>query len=235
MPTTRRNTPARRESSLTRPTAARQLAFDTLEPGTSAAGAAAAAEGPAIDYDLLAARVAALLRQPQAATPGQSRRSPDTPGPMAAPAPVLGVPAAEPPAPDLPAAWTEYLKEQRLVNQNYTRRDQEELRTLLLACERPPARETADFRFLRDRVKLYLVVAHRGWAFALTAHPDWELQQLGIQLPAPPPQLTVAAPPPPAAAPAAPAGPLYGQYATTAPARRRRRKRPLAAASQSAP
>ena len=88
----------------------------------------------------------------------------------------------------LPAAWVEFLDQQRLVNENFSRRDKEEIRTLLLACQRPPEIQS-DLKFLADRLKLYLVVANRGWSSALTALPDWELAQLGVSLPPAPPQV----------------------------------------------
>ena len=89
--------------------------------------------------------------------------------------------------------WTTYLGEQRLTNSNFSRRDQEELRRLLLACQRPPA-DQADRRFLRDRLQLYIAVKHRGWQAALSAFPDWELAQLGVELPPPAPTVQVVAP-----------------------------------------
>ena len=183
MPTTKRNTPAKSDASLSRPQAARQLAFDALEGQAAATPAASTSTPPAVDVELLASRVAGLLRRQEQPTPGRSGTSPDTPGP-----PMANSAANEPdqdPPEQLPATWTDYLREQRLVNSNYSRRDQKELRTLLLTCERPPPPASADLRFLRDRLRLYLVVAHRGWASALSALPDWELQQLGISPPAP--------------------------------------------------
>ena len=115
--------------------------------------------------------------------------------------------------------WTAFLREQRLVNSNYSRRDQEELRTLLLACERPPIDES-DRRFLKDRLQLYVVVAHRGWQAALTALPSWELAQLGVELPPPPPTVQVVAP----------SGyPAAQGHAPPGPSRRRPRKTAAAA------
>ena len=107
-------------------------------------------------------------------SPERPRRHllPDTPGLMGQPGTPLVLPPPDPdPADALPRQWTDYLREQRLVNANYSRRDTEELRTLLIACDRPPAADTADRRFLRDRLKLYLVVAHRGCVVARSPSP----------------------------------------------------------------
>lgn len=141
----------------------------------------------------------------------------------------------------LPCSWIAFLQEQRLVNGSYSRRDQQELRTLLLACERPPT-VRLDRQFLRDRLKLYVVVAHRGWAAALQSLPDWELAQLGISLPtaSAPPTHTPAPPAPaPAYLPQVPAHyyggpPLQAGYAAAAPAGPRRRKRRKVPAAQAA-
>ena len=106
-----------------------------------------------------------------------------------------------------------------MVNTNYGRRDQAELRTLLLACKRPPHND-ADRRFLRDRLQLYVVVAHRGWQAALSALPSWELAQLGVELPPPLPAVQVAAPS---------RYPTTAQHDPPGPCRRRPRKKAAAA------
>ena len=111
------------------------------------------------------------------------------------------------------ADWISYLSTQRLVNPNFNKRDQEEVRTLLLACATPPP-DLQDVSFLNDRLKLFLVVAHRGWAAALTALPDWELAQLGVTLPPPAPVIQL---------PPAPAQPKH--VGPQNPPARRRRKR----------
>ena len=80
--------------------------------------------------------------------------------------------------------------------------------------------EIASNSFLKDRLQLYVVVAHRGWQAALSALPSWELAQLGVELPPPPPTVQVVAPSGyPAAAAHAPPG----------PSRRRPRKKAAAA------
>ena len=171
----------------------------------------------------LAAKVAALLaRQTAAAAPSAPRASPDTPGPshsaqVLAPPPPPSAPQLPPMAEPINAEWTAYLSEQRLTNATFSRRDQEELRTLLLACQRPPA-DLADRRFLRDRLQLYVVVAHRGWPAALSALPGWELAQLGVELPPPAPTVQVVAP-----------SGYPQQHAPPGPSRRRTRKKATAA------
>ncbi|KAF0297656.1 hypothetical protein FJT64_004867 [Amphibalanus amphitrite] len=74
----------------------------------------------------------------------------------------------------------------RLINDNYQTRDRQEIRVLLLATAQVPA-DIQDFQFLQDRLKLFVIVGHRGWAAALTALPDLELLQLEVQLPPPAP------------------------------------------------
>ena len=204
MPRSRRQTPARLPSAqlprpLSRPPTARSLfGEDTVATsGEPAAPPPPSPSLPAADVEAIAQRVAQILQlqnPPHPRTPLQSperpRRhlQPDKPGLMNQPGPPpLVLPPPDPdPADALPRQWTDYLQEQRLVNANFSRRDTEELRTLLIACDRPPAVNTVDCRILRDRLKLYLVAAHRGWSAALQALPNWELAQLVVTLPAPP-------------------------------------------------
>ena len=204
----------------------------------------------------IARQVVALLREDTAASPSPHGASPDTPGLMstATVPPTLVLPPRPEgpgaPAPDeqgpplhLNATWIDYLTEQRLVNINFSKRDREELRTLLLVVERPPVIRQ-DRQFLSDRLQLYTVVGHRGWSAALTALPDWDLKRLGIDVPAAPsPAPTVQ--PAAAAAPAPPQQPLPYPATTVAyplhanpymfaqpgPPRRRRRRKPTAVTS----
>ncbi|KAF0314393.1 Ribonuclease H2 subunit A [Amphibalanus amphitrite] len=92
--------------------------------------------------------------------------------------------------------WRDFLVAQQLINDNYQTRNRQESRVLLLATVQVPA-DIQDFQFLPDRLKIFVTVGRGGWAAALTALPDLELQQLGVQLPPPAPVLHL----PPAPAP----------------------------------
>ena len=227
--------PAARSASRTRqedddaapgpgPSTARALFSDEDDGGA----AAASSRTTVFDSDQLrqlALQVADLLRQPAPGPPTEispDTRTPHRPEAAATPAlPLLepAQPPAPPPPPPAPMAfrqdWIEYLRTQRLVNGNFSKRDQEEVRTLLLACTQPP-QDPQDQTFLQDRLKLFLVVAHRGWQAALSALPDWELVQLGVTLPPPPPVFQL---PPSTTAAAQHVGPRE-----PGPARRRRKR-----------
>ncbi|KAF0313733.1 Nesprin-1 [Amphibalanus amphitrite] len=97
---------------------------------------------------------------------------------------------------ELHIAWRDFLVAQQLINDNYQTRNRQESRVLLLATVQVPA-DIQDFQFLPDRLKIFVTVGRGGWAAALTALPDLELQQLGVQLPPPAPVLHL----PPAPAP----------------------------------
>ena len=83
-----------------------------------------------------------------------------------------------------------------LHNENYKTRDKKSIRVLLLATSQVSA-HLQDFQFLQDRLKVFVIAGHRGWAAALTALPDLELQQLRVQLPPPAPLVLLSAPAPP--------------------------------------
>ncbi|KAF0302740.1 hypothetical protein FJT64_025186 [Amphibalanus amphitrite] len=92
--------------------------------------------------------------------------------------------------------WRDFLVAQQLINDNYQTRNRQESRALLPATAQVPA-DIQDFQFLPDRLKIFVTVGRGGWAAALTALPDLELQQLGVQLLPPAPVLHL----PPAPAP----------------------------------
>ena len=240
MPRSRTGTPAHQRRQLassessppnTR-SAARQLNYDDLADAAAAGpSGVGGASGDLTDLqiDRIAARVAALLAS-SPATPARTQRPDSTPGPTAPPAPPMEN-LLPPPLPQQIAAppvfnqqWRDYLTQQRLINENFQTRDRQEIRVLLLATAQP-AIDPQDQQFLQDRLKLFVIVGHRGWAAALTALPDLELQQLGVQLPPPAPVLHLPAPPPQVQyVAAAPAGPAAGR-------RKRKKRAPAPAAS----
>ncbi|KAF0300957.1 hypothetical protein FJT64_026658 [Amphibalanus amphitrite] len=84
--------------------------------------------------------------------------------------------------------WRDFLVAQQLINDNYQTRNRQESRVLLPATVQVPA-DIQDFQFLPDRLKIFVTVGRGGWAAALAALPDLELQQLGVQLLPPAPVL----------------------------------------------
>ena len=223
---TRQNLTTSTPSRNTRSAAARQLQFELDTTGSepaAASGGAGPVGLPPDQLEAIARRVAALLQPDPPARPPPA--GPDsTPGPTASPPTSMAAPpplVIDPPR-EFNEQWCEYLSQQRLVNDNFQTRDKQEIRTLLLATSHHH-HEPQDYLFLQDRLKLFVIVGHRGWAAALTALPDLELMQLGVPLPPPAPVIHLPQPAPP-------------QYAQ-APApgsRRRRRKRQTAASAAGA-
>ena len=173
----------------------------------------------------LAHRAAALLQPPPPSRSSQpSNQIFDTAPGFDQPAPDGRAPPLVLPPPMFNQQWRDFLVAQQLINDNYQTRNRQESRVLLPATVQVPA-DIQDFQFLPDRLKIFVTVGRGGWAAALTALPDLELQQLGVQLPPPAPVLHL----PPAPAPSV----QYAGSVVPGPAvsRCRRRTRQAAAAA----
>ena len=149
---------------------ARQLQFE-LDRSEGGAGGARPTQPVLLGDDQLeqlARRVATLLQPPRPGRAAQPSQPDSTPRPgSASQRPMDGPPPLVLPPPEFNQQWRNYLSQQRLINENYQTRDRQEIRVLLLATERPPA-DIQDQQFLQDRLKLFVIVGHRGWAAALS-------------------------------------------------------------------
>ena len=92
--------------------------------------------------------------------------------------------------------WLEELRSQQQSSPRFGPREREEVRALLIIGDGggPPAEHSAWFW---GRVRLMLIVAHHGWAAAISDAQHADMDRLGIRLSAP--AVSPAAPPPPIA------------------------------------
>lgn len=140
-------------------------------------------------------------------------------------------PESAEPSPSRRRLWLQELREQLPLSRHYGIREREEVRGLLIIGEGagpPPDLEV----WYWNRVRLYLIIAHRGWTAAISDARSNDMDRLGIHLAHPLPAQSTAlraareAPPPPASwrgRPSRPSGlrpPSGGASRSSAPRRK---------------